>query len=360
VNPRISVGPTRSFSLLTALVAGAILIGCSDTDGSPAADPEPSQPGSPSPSRLDDNRLLYLDGTKLERIDIESGKRTRLARLPVPDVAASRSTKWIAYVVGTSAVADDFVESPVLHLRNLTSGEDIDAGPGFAPLWHPLDDRVAFLRPVEPRDCDGETCRGGVTVAVVEPGGEARDLLPAGRWGLLAWAGDVLLVADGTDLSHTSVVGPGVDTKLDVPPSEIWDASPDGRWLVTAGAAGAQVVGLDAGTITGSPRRVDLGAGLLGDGSWSPDSTRFAATVRDQERTRAVVVQTDGLTARPLPGSAGATGGVLWSPSGTAVSITRSAEGGRRLEAAYCPVDSGARCRGLFSWVQDVVLLRME
>jgi hypothetical protein len=341
-------------------VAGAILIGCSDTDGSSAADPEPSQSSSPFSTRLDDNRLLYLDGTTLERIDIESGKSTRLARLPAPDVAASRSTKWIAYVVGTSAVADDFVESPVLHLRDVASTEDIDAGPGFAPLWHQFDDRVAYLRPVEPRKCDAETCRGGVTVAVVEPGGEARDLLPAGRWGLLAWAGDDLLVADGTDLSHTTVVGPGVHTELDVAPSEIWDASPDGRWLVTAGAAGAQMVRLDAGTITGPRLEVDLGGGLLGDGSWSPDSSRFAATVRDRERTRVVVVEVDGLTARPLPGSAGAAGSVLWSPSGTAISITRSAEGGRRLEAAYCPVDAGARCRGLFSWVQDVVLLRME
>ena len=324
------------------------------------ADPEPSHPGSPSPTNLDDDRLLYLDGTRLERIDIESGRSSRLARVPAPDVAASRSTKWIAYVVGTSAVADDFVESPVLHLRDVTSGEDIDAGPGFAPLWHPLNDRVAYLRPVEPRLCDAETCRGGVTVAVVDPGGEARDLLPAGRWGLLAWAGDDLLVADGKDLSHTTVVGPVVNTKLDVAPYEIWDASPDGRWLVTSGAAGAQMVRLDAGTVTGSPLEVDLGGGLLGDGSWSLDSSRFAATVRDRERTRVVVVETDDLTARPLPGSAGAAGSVVWSPSGAAVSITRSAQGGRRLEAAYCPVDSGERCRGLFTWIQDVILLRME
>jgi hypothetical protein len=360
VNPRISVGPTRFFRLLSALVAGAILTGCSDTDGSRATDPQPSQPSSPSPTREDDNSLLYLEGTTLARMDIESGKRTRLARLPAPDVAASRSTKWIAYVLGTSAVADDFVESPVLHLLDVTSGEDIDAGPGFAPLWHPLDDRVAFLRPVEPRECDAETCRGGVTVAVVEPGGEARDLLPAGRWGLLAWAGDDLLVADGTDLSHTTVVGPGVHTELDVPPSQIWDASPDGRRLVTVGATGTQMVPLDAGTISGSPRKVDLDGGLLGDGSWSSDSSRFAATLRDRGRTRVVVVESDGLTARPLVGSAGGAGSVLWSPSGTAVSITRSAEGGRRLEAAYCPVDSDTRCRSLFSWVQDVVLLRME
>jgi hypothetical protein len=360
VNPRISVGPTKSFRLLTALVAGAILTGCSDTDGSRAADSEASPAGSPSPTLVDDNTLLYLDGTRLERIDIESGKSTRLARLPAPDVAASRSTTWIAYVVGTSVVADDFVESPVLHLRDVTSGEDIDVGPGFGPLWHPLDDRVAFLRPVEPRECDAETCRGGVTVAVVEPGGEARDLLPAGRWGLLAWTGDSLLVADGTDLSHTTIVGPNVHTKLDVPPSEIWDASPDGRWLVTVRGAGVQLARLDAGTITGSPLEVDLGDGLLGDGSWASDSSRFAATVRDRERTRVVVVEADDLTAHSLPGSVDAAGSVLWSPSGAAVSITRSAEGGRRLQAAYCPVDSGARCRGLFSWVQDVVLLRME
>jgi hypothetical protein len=354
------MGLTRSFRLLSALVAGAILTGCPDTGGRRTADPQPSQRSSPTSTKVDHNRLLYLDGTTLERMEIESGKSTRLARLPAPDVAASRSTRWIAYVVGTSAVADDFVESPVLHLLDVTSGEDIDAGPGFAPLWHPLDDRVAFLRPAEPRECDAETCRGAVTVAVVEPGGAAQDLLPAGRWGLLAWAGDDLLVADGKDLSHTTVVGPGVHTKLDVPPSEIWDASPDGRRLVTVGATGAQVVHLDAGTISGSPRAVDLPGGLLGDGSWSSDSTRFAAIVRDRGGTRVVVVEGDGLTARPLPGSAGAAGSVLWSPSGTVVSITRSAQGGRRLEAAFCPVDSGTRCRGLFSWVQDVVLLRME
>lgn len=360
MNRQSSVVPTKSFHLLCALVAGAILAGCSDTPSNGAADRPSPEPNSSLPALSDDKELLYLDGTTLERFDIESGTQTRIVRLPTLDVSASRSTEWIAYVIGIEVAADDFIESPVLHLRNVTTGEDIEVGPGFSPLWHPLDDRLAFLQPVEPRNCEVETCRGGVTVAVAGPGTDIGELLPAGRWGLLTWAGDHLLVVDGSDLSHTVVAHPDGRSELDVSPSEVWDASPDGRWLVTVGPAGAELHPLEAGVPAGAPVDIDLGDAVLGDGSWSPDSSRLAATVRAGGRAQVAVVGSEDPEARPLAGSDGATGALLWSPSGSGVTLTRSTPGGRRLEAAYCPVDSGARCRGLFSWVQDVVLLRME
>jgi hypothetical protein len=293
-------------------------------------------------------------------MDIDTRVRSRVARLAVPDVVASRSTPWIAFVEGSTVGADDFIESPILYLRDVNNGDEIEVGPGFAPMWHPLDDRVAWLRPVEPRDCEVETCTGAVTVVVGRPGGEFQELLPAGRWGLLAWAGDFVLVADGTDLDHTTVVGPGVRTELDVPPSEIWDASPDGRWLVTVGADGAEVVRLEAGRMAGSGIELDLGGKALGDGSWALDSSRLAATVGSGRAARVVIVGPETPMARPVRGSGGATGTVLWSPSGTALTITRSALGGRRLEATHCAVEGGGGCRRLFSWVQDVLLLRME
>lgn len=360
MNRQTSVEPTRSFRLLCALVAGAILAGCSDTASNGVADRVSPEPDPSTSALSDDKELLYLDGTVLARFDIESGTSTRIDRLPAPDVAASRSTEWIAYVVGIEVVADDFIESPVLHLRNVTTGEDIEVGPGFSPLWHPLDNRLAFLQPVEPRDCEAETCRGGVTVAVVEPGADTRELLPAGRWGLLAWAGDHLLVADGGDLSHTVVAHPDGSSELDFAPSEVWDASPDGRWLVTVGPAGGQLHPLESGVPAGPPVEVSLGDAVLGDGSWSPDSSRLAATVQAGGRTQVAVFGPEDPEARRLPGSDRATGPVLWSPSGSGLTITRSTPGGRRLEAAYCRVDTDTRCRSLLSWVQDVVLLRME
>ena len=360
MNHLTSAGRIKSVRLLGALIAGAVLFGCSTSSDGRIADQETGRPSSSAPELSDQKQLLYLRGTRLERLDIETGDQKRVARLPVPDVVASLSTRWIAFIAGAPTAADDFIEAPGLYVRDLAGGDDISMGPGIAPMWNPLDDRVAFLRPVEPRDCEVETCKGAVTVAVARPGDAVRELLPAGRWGLLAWAGDLLLVADGTDLDHTVVVGPGVRTSLAVPPFEIWDASPDGRWLVTVGSEETRVLPLEAGRIAGPGAEVDLGNGALGDGSWAPDSSRLAATLQGGRPTRVVIIDPDDPTAQPVPGSAGAAGQVLWSPSGSALTITRSAHGGRRLEAAYCPVDQGSRCRALFSWIQDVVLLRME
>jgi hypothetical protein len=358
VNQRTSAGRIKSPWWAAVLAAGVVISGCSGAPEGRPAEGEPQGSSSSSPA-LRDDELLYLHGTRLHRMDIASGDRTRVVRLPGPDVVASRSTQWIAFVEGSAVGADDFLESPVLYLRDLATGDEINVGPGFAPMWNPLDDRVAFLRPIEPRDCEVESCAGAATVALVRPGGEVQQLLPAGRWGLLAWAGDVVLVADGSDLDHTTVVGPGIRAQLDVPPSEIWDASPNGRWLVTVGSDGAEVVRMESGRIDGSGVEIDIGGATLGDGSWALDSSRLAATVGSGAAAHVVVIAPDRPTARPVRGSARAAGSVLWSPTGTALTITRSASGGR-LEAAYCAVDGRSSCRGLFSWVQDVALLRME
>ncbi len=353
---RISPGPTKPRSLGGALVALVFIAGCTDpgTGAREAPSPDPSR-AAPSTEQL-----LLVDGTKLERFDVIEGTTSAVARLPAPDITASRATGWVAVVAGTSASADDFLETPTLRLLDTATGAEIDLGLGLSPMWHPSDDRLAYLQPVEPRRCEVETCKGGVTVITVRPGRAPEEVLPPGRWGLLAWAGDHLLVADGRDLARTVVTGPDGRSWLPVRPSEIWDASPDGRWLVTVGADGASFRRAEDGALSGLPIDIDLGAGVLGDGAWAPDSSRIAATVRARGRSKVVVIGPAAPGAREIAGSKGATGAVLWSPSGETVAFPQSIAGGRRLRAGYCRVDGAGPCRGLFSWEQDVVLLRME
>lgn len=304
---------------------------------------------------------MYVDGTRVVRRS-PAGRTETVAKLPSPDVVASRATPHLAYVTGAPSPDDDFLVDPVLHVLDPTTGEDVEAGAGVSPLWAPDGARVAYLQPAGDRRCEGEVCSGEARVATVDTAtGSLRTVLPPGRWTLLAWAGDVLLVADARAIDRTVTVdAAGRRGSLPVAPSELWDASPDGRWLVVARPGAAAFVPLDDGRVSGPPRRVPLAGRVLADGAWAPDSSRLAAVLLDPSgarRSRLAILDPESSRPAPVRGTAGASSSVLWSRSGAEVAF--AAEAGAHLEARVCRVDGGP-CRRGPSWTSGVRLLRLE
>lgn len=304
----------------------------------------------------------------MRRFDVATERDESIARLPSADVRAAAASGWIAALVDRRPPAvgeEDFAVEPHLELLDAATGDRVAAGPGFSPVWNPDGSRLAWLRPVEPRSCFGESCSGRVEVAVLDPSSSARRrVLPPGRWALLGWAGDALLVSEVDDPDHVLLASlDGSVESLDVVPSELWGASPDGGWIVTVSASGVEVAALQGGAVEErSP--VPLRATALAEGSWSPGGDRLAAVALRAgtggvPRSRVVVVVPGPRRAAAVEGSDGAAGSVLWSRDGAWIAFARQVgPGARRLRAVVCRLGGG--CRGLFSWTDDVELLRLE
>ncbi len=331
-------------------------------------------PGEPSPGRTSADRssLLFLDGHSLLRLDVASGRRTRLGEFPAPDVRASPGSSWIAYVVPGQPMSEshpDFLADPRLRLFDVGSGDEVALGRGFSPLWHPSGSRVAYLRSSPARSCDGEACTGDVAVRMAWPGtGRSEMLLEEGEYGLLGWAGDRLLVADGSDTARILSVDPeGDELRLSLAPSQFWGASPDGRWMVRVGADETAFVRLRAGRLTAETTPIAMGSRLLAAGTWAADSSRIAAVaLGGRSAPEVVLFSPEAPELRVLPRSKGVTGAPLWSSDGDSLLFPRDS-GGRAgtLDARLCDThanpagDRTGACPSLLSWREGVVLLRM-
>ncbi len=307
--------------------------------------------------------MLYRHGSTLYVRGTQGAGRA-LRRLPGPDVFAPPIGTWLAYLVPGSPPGpdSDFVAAPRLRLWDTASGAELAAGPGADPLWDHSGTRLAYLRPVGQRVCEGESCYGDVAVAsLTVPSGRRTTLLPRGNWVPLAWVGDHLLVADRGDPRHVVSVAPGGDARrIALRPSQVWDGSPDGRWLITAGRHGAAAVPMAGGVPSGSPTDIPLRPGtVLADGAFANASTRVAAIALDivrPKRSRVVVFDPAAPRPRALPGSAGAATGVLWS--GNDATVVTAVQAGRHLRAVACPANGSAACAPLLQWVRGVELLR--
>ena len=287
--------------------------------------------------------------------------------MPAGDAVLSPDGATVAVVTPAIPTGndEDFLEYPELLTIDMDDKDRSTVGPGFSPQWSSAG-HLAYLEPVERRACDGEACSGRVRVAILQPGGAPRRATRPGHWGLLGWAGDRVLVADRSDLSGTLSLGiDGTKTLLDVPPSEVWGGSPDGRWLIQAKARTTRVRPLDdTGAPTGRGPRVDLGGAVLGQGAWAPDSSVVAGA--------AIEVSSGGIPVSTLvtfspgephpnaiPGSRRASGNVIWAPDSTRYAyVQATGPRGGRLTARMC--DLGGECSALFHWIQGVTLLALH
>lgn len=320
-----------------------------------------SDPSLPSAQRAAATSALYLSDDTLARLDFNSGTARPIGRTPTTDVYASESSPWIAYVVAGDGAqgGEDFLAEPVLRAINVATEASTEIGPGFNPLWHPTDTRLAYLRPIARRQCSGERCEGLFEVVVYDAESRASTVLTdPGRFNLLAWSGDRVLTADESDLAVTLSLGSKDDVqRLDLEPSNLWDASPDGRWLLRSASDGATLVDLD----NGRERPLSIGQGMLADGAWSPDSEHIVAGMLNEARTRtrALLIDIPSGEVREitdeLPGVLGAT----WTPDARQFGFLTFVDQSDRTELNLCS-SMNVRCEVVGPPLRRAILLRLE
>lgn len=368
---RSAARPGR-FTRLVVLGLLTVSLGASCVTRDEKGDASHARDGSPQQAPSESSSLLFLDGNSLLRLDVASGRKTRLGAFPAPDVRVSPGSDWIAYVAPgqpTSEAHPDFLTEPRLRLFDAGTGKETVVGRGFSPLWDPSGSKVAYLRSSPARSCDVETCAGGVSVRMAWPGtGRTETVLGEGSYGLLGWAGDRLLVADAADTTHTlSVASSGDELRLPLGPREFWGASPDGRWMVRVGRHESEFVRLQNGRMTAETTPIVLRQRLLAAGTWASDSSGVAAMALGGRSPEVVLFSPENPELRALPHSSGVSGAPLWSSDGDSLLFPRDPGGGSgKLDASLCPAsisafqDRQGGCRSLLSWREGVVLLRME
>lgn len=319
------------------------------------------------------DEVLYLSGTSLIRRNLENGEERPVGMIESPSVYPSRGSQWIAYVTSKKVRDDDFAAEPVLHLYDVETEEESTHGAGVAPVWNPSGTRVAFLRPVEPRECQGETCSGDVQIGVIDTAsGSESLLLEPGKYSILGWAGDWVLVSDFTN--PATVISVSLDDEqkvLDLPASQFWDASPDGAWVVKTNAKKTELIAIEDGELGDERVEVDLGEYQLFEGGWAHDSSRVAAVVAEAPgegrgagaapTSRVVTFSPDDPGLAEVGDSFGATGTILWSVDNDSIVFATLLDPKRALfQAKHCPLGNESGCEIVTSWTEGVMLLRAE
>lgn len=356
----------RLISVLVAVAlaaAGAFAVLRDDTAPDDASR-DPNRPTSDLDARAPATGALYLSGKTLSRVSFDSGSSERIGRMPTMDVHASPVTPWLAYVVPRTPQIEqdpDFISDPLLRVINADTSKDRAIGGGFNPLWHPVAPKLAYLQPIAERQCSGESCRGLFEIATYDvTSGERAVLTEPGRLNLLAWSDERVLFADEGDLSVTfSVDANGAMETLDLAPNELWDASPDGRYLVRSAPGDAALIDLETNEEIG----IDIGNGVLAEGAWAPDSRRIAAAALNGDRTRARAVLIDASDGGITPYSANVPGvlNVRWSPDSREFGFLTFVGATNQVELNRCPVDAEESvCEVVGAAVRHATLLRFE
>lgn len=372
----VFIGAGLAITVALALVLYLVLGGGGDDEEAGGDSTSSAGPDVDAPLALEGgpDEILYLSGSSLVRRNLENQEEQPAGTLPSPSVYAAPGSHWIAYITSKVSPDGDFAAEPVLHLYDAETEEKAKYGPGVSPVWHPTGTHVAFLRPVEPRDCQGESCSGESQIGVVEAAtGEEWLLLDPGNYSILGWAGDRILVSDFADPTHTISVSLENDPgELGMPASQFWDASPDGRWVVKANAKKTEFISVEGGELGDERVTVELGDFRLVEGAWAHDSSRVAAVVSldekrrgrgapDQGETRIVTFSPEDPRPETVEGTFGATGTVLWSIDDEGIVFTSLLDPKRALfQAKTCPLGNESSCEIVTSWTEGVALLRTE
>lgn len=363
--------------LLVAAIAGALAFTVLGEDD-PAGDTAPADNAAAAFAGGPDEVLL-LNGNALVRRNVEEQSEEIVGEIPSPSVYAAPGSQWIAYIASDKASRnEDFAAAPVLHLYDGADGDETTVGPGVAPVWNTAGTHVAFLQPVEPRECVGETCSGDTQIGVVEAGAEGRSLLlDPGRHSILGWVGDRVAVGNFDDPSTVTLVSLDDErTKLDMPPTQYWGGSPDGRWVVKSNAKKTEFISVENGELGEERIVVELGQQELLQGSWSHDSTTVAAVtsltsgvhkgkeltlVNEEQTTQVVTFSPDDPEPALVELTYGASGDVVWAPDNEAIVFSSLIDPKRALfQARHCPLGNSGGCSIVTSWTEGVVLLRAE
>lgn len=389
----------RSLWLLlgAALVAAAVLIyvfviDSDDEGGGSAAERSGNAAtgfeGGPA-------EVLYVSGTSLVRYDLDASAEEVVEELKSTIYAVSPGSTWIANVL--TAEPNDAPAYPEIHLYDAATQTSEKIGPGYAPVFSADGQRLAYLRPIDLDTCDGQVCFDELEVIAFDPATGEEQVLEEGRWNILDWAGDQVLVSEEADprqLSLLSTTGDEV-TSFRIEPGEILDVSPDGRWLLNVSNGLVTFYSLE-GAGTGSEEvEVPARGRIVTAVAWSPtSSTVIALTSPGGDQSSALVQgESSGSKGRPrrpepskpknspviipvtnlvsfspeepkpltLGESEAAEAPILWSPDESHILFPKLVDPTQGIrQAAYCALGAALECQTYFSWTTGVTLLRME
>jgi hypothetical protein len=349
----------RSSAILLAL-----LVACTATSGSPDR-PAPAESTPQLAESGGGHTLFYLKRTTLTSVDVESGRRSKLAALPSADVAMAPDTTQFVVVEETSPLGPDpeGFREPQLRLRLTEDGGSTDLGAGRAPLWAPDGTAVAAIAPVEGEACpgvetEGEGCAGTEEVVAYnlkEPDVTGKTIAdPALGYSLLGWSGETVL----------SLRAPGVavlgNEELPFPPAEVWGASPAGEIFLHVDDDGARFTRVDA---QAPVAEIDLNGASLGDGTWSFDGRTVAVVLLESAgarlKSRLALIDAATGSLSEVPGGRGAQGQLVWTSDSDRFAFTRiDPDNPVKLQAVSCSI--ALNCRSLFSFREGITLLGLR
>ena len=363
----------RSFVVLVAvvLVAGAVVAAMLLLGGDDAGDDEAEDGTS---ANLDGNaaaafeegpdEIVMLSGTSIVRQMIKSPEQEILKNVKTQSVYAAPGSSWVAYV--KSKAGEDFAGQPELLLYDVETEEKTKLGPGVAPVWNRTGTHVAFIEPVEPRNCIAEECSGDVRIRIADVAtGEGETYLDPGTYSILGWAGAHVLVSDFARPDRIiSLSVDGETAELDFPATQYWDASPDGRWLIKTNDKKTEFVEFSDGRLGTERVAIELGKLQLLEGTWSHDSEAVAAVVAagpGVADSSVVTFSPDDPEPRMVAESVGAVGDILWSADNEKLVFGKLVDKKSSLiQAASCPVGNPGDCKSVISWTEGIILLRTE
>lgn len=366
VNERSFVILVAGILVVAAVVAIAFVVmggdGDDGDDGGPVAVPV-TEGNAAAELEGGPDEVLLLSGTTVVRQGVVSPDQEKVRNVKTQSVYAAPGSPWIAYV-RSKAPEKDFPAEPELVLYDVETEDKARYGAGVAPVWNGAGTHVAYLKPVEPRECVGEDCPGDVVIGVVEAAtGETVELLDPGTYSILGWAGPRVLVSDFSRPEVIiAVAADGETSELDFPVNQFWGASPDGRWLVKTNAKKTEFVPFDDGAVGDDRVAIELDDVKLLEGSWSHDSEQVAAVVAARrDETTIVTFSPEKPAPKLVPGSGGAIGTVFWSADNESLLFGRLLDPKKSLiQGTWCAIGNFPDCRVVISWTEGIALLRAE
>lgn len=319
--------------VLAAVAAGALLYFTSEEVNEPEVDGVTA--GAPS--------IYYVEGNAMKEIAPSDSEGETLAEGVSAAAEASPDgarAAWVAYAGPTD---------PVAHIYTFGQ-EGIETVPGEAPTWKGDGSEFAVMRPVGGTECSEGECNGPVEVFTVDAAsGEATELLNEGRWSLIGWVGDRLVVGDAQREDSAFIVEAKNEvTPIDIAAEDIRSIAPDGQWIVVVAESGPELWSLEDDSVEfaerfGGPE--DTFTSI----DWTEDSSRFAAILTTLEDTTIVSVDVDSSTPDVVVDDLEPSGDLFWAPDEQGMVFTAVNREEVQLEATYCPLDGGD-CSVYITW----------
>lgn len=352
--------------LIVLVGAGTAILLTMDRDEAPIVRERPS-PNEAGGFAGGPTTLVYADfasASDLHHLDLTSGDDSVAATLPMSgQTEAAAGSTWMSIEV--PEVMDAGGVQPVIHIFDTETETSERLGVGVEPTWSPDGTRLAWAEPTDPEDCGEAACRGDLNLMVTTVDtGITETLAGPGRYSIIDWAGDYLLVQDSAIPEQPilqSVSPAGEISALPVLPADYWGVSPDGRLIVESTESGVtRFLEMIDGKVTGAGEDIGIRSGAkLGTGAWSHDSSAIAAFTLGDDGLEFVTFSPGSPQPVTLTdGGEVSTGATFWSPDNDAVVFQRF--NGSELEAVHCPIDDPAACDAVLSWTTGVALLRIE